>query len=100
MGAAMPVIMQTGQMPQQQPQAIAPQAPQQQQPSTSVGPTVQPFVYRKQGTRIVKPGGTHDKSSSSSTSDVNASDGGEGDNADDHGDDGGDDGGDGGDGGD
>ena len=88
MGVGMPVIMPPGQM-------------QQQQPSTAVGPTVQPFVYRKQGTRLLKNGGSHDKSSSSSSkSDGSASDGGEGDNADDHGDDVGDDGGDGGDGGD
>ena len=80
-GVAVPVIMPPGQIPQQQPQVIALQATQQQQPSTGFGPMVQPFVYRKQGTKLV---GIFDQSSSSSSkSDASASVGSEGDNADD-----------------
>ena len=69
-----------------------------QQPSPYVGPTVQPFMYRKQGTSIVKSGGRQDKDSSSSKSAASSS-GDDGSNGDDGGDgDGdGDDGGDGGD---
>ena len=70
-GVAVPVIMPPGQIPQQQPQVIALQATQQQQPSTGFGPMVQPFVYRKQGTKLF---GTYDQRSNSfSQSEVSGS---------------------------